>query len=83
MRLADWVRDKDSIWAAIVRHHGLVESRLADVADWAFADFHWAQRYDVWSSMEKLHAAGFAETIDSGQMLRDHLSCYRAAKILP
>jgi nucleoside-diphosphate-sugar epimerase len=79
----DWVRDKQPAWDAIVRRYGLIESRLDDVADWAFADFHWAQGYDVFSSMEKLHAAGFAETMDSGAMLLDQLSRYRAAKILP
>ena len=31
----------------------------------------------------KLHEAGFTETIDSGQMLLDHLARYREAKILP
>ena len=60
-----------------------MQTRLDEVADWAFADFHWAQGYDVVSDPSKLRAAGFAETIDSGQMLLAHLTHYREAKILP
>lgn len=82
-RMREWVRDKQPLWDGIVRRHGLVESRLDDVADWAFADFHWAQGYDVVSSVEKLHAAGFAETIDSSEMLLAHLRRYREARVLP
>jgi len=66
-----------------VRRHDLAESRLEDVADWAFADFHWAHGYDVVSSAEKLRAAGFTETIDSGDMLIAHLRQYRQARIIP
>jgi hypothetical protein len=78
-----WVRDKEPVWASVVRRHGLVATPLADVADWAFADFHWSQGYDVVSSPAKLQAAGFRETLDSRQMLLDHLARYRAARIFP
>ena len=81
--LGDWVRDKDAVWTSIVRRYGLVETRLDEVADWAFADFHWAQGYDVVSSSDKLHAAGFRENTDSVRMLLDHLTRYREARILP
>ena len=53
------------------------------MADWAFADFHWGQGYDVVSSVDKLHATGFTEKRDSGDMLIAHLQRYREAKILP
>ena len=81
--LGEWVRDKAPVWANIVRRHRLVDTRLGDVADWAFADFHWAHGYDVVSSSDRLHGAGFHETMDSAQMLLGHLTRYRAAKILP
>jgi nucleoside-diphosphate-sugar epimerase len=81
--LNEWMRDKRPVWANIVSRHGLVQTRLDEVADWAFADFHWAQSYDVVSSAAKLRAAGFGETIDSGQMLLAHLTRYREAKTLP
>lgn len=82
-RVKEWVRDKQSVWDRIVQRHGLAASRLDDIADWAFADFHFGQGHDVTSSMAKLQATGFTETIDSTQMLLDHLTRYRDARILP
>ena len=82
-KMHEWVRDKHEVWIGIVRRYGLVKSQLDDIADWAFADFHWAHGYDVTSSATRLQQAGFTETIDSTQMLLDHLARYRAAKILP
>jgi nucleoside-diphosphate-sugar epimerase len=81
--LHEWSRDKRPIWARIVAKHGLRPTSLDEVADWAFADFHWAQGYDVVSDCEKLHRAGFTETLDSGEMLLGHLQRYRETKILP
>jgi len=78
-----WSRDKQPVWDRIVRKYGLGPAPLDEVADWAFADFHWAQGYDVVSSADKLHRAGFGETRDSGEMLLSHLQRYRDAKILP
>ena len=81
--LHEWSRDKQAVWDRIVAKHGLHSAALDDVADWAFADFHWAQGYDVVSSPAKLRQAGFPETIESGEMLVAHLQRYREAKILP
>jgi nucleoside-diphosphate-sugar epimerase len=81
--LHEWSRDKQPVWDKIVRKHGLVATRLDQVADWSFADFHWAQDYHVVSDPAKLRRAGFAETIDSGTMLLAHVQRYRDARILP
>jgi nucleoside-diphosphate-sugar epimerase len=78
-----WARDKQPVWDKIARKYGLGPASLDQVADWAFADFHWAQGYDVVSSPEKLRRAGFGETLDSGETLLSHLKRYREAKILP
>lgn len=83
LRLSEWVRDKGGVWRDIVRRHGLAETPLDEAADWAFADFHWAQGYDVFSSTTKLRQAGFGEIIDSEAMFLAHLDRYREAKILP
>ena len=56
---------------------------LDDVADWHFADFHWAHGYDVCSSPEKLRRAGFPVTLDSEQAILGYLARYREARILP
>jgi len=78
-----WSRDKQPVWESIVSKHGLVTTRLDQVADWAFADFHWAQGYDVVSDPSKLRKAGFPETIASGEMLLAQLQRYRDARLLP
>jgi nucleoside-diphosphate-sugar epimerase len=83
LRFTDWVRDKDPVWEAVIRRHNLVPTKLDEVADWAFADFHWSQGYDVVSDPAKLRAAGFIETLDSRAMLLSHLTRYREARILP
>ena len=83
LRLATWMADKQPVWDAIVRRHGLVETRLADVADWAFADFFWSHGYDIISSTTRLRQAGFHDILDTAEMVLGHLIRYREAKILP
>jgi nucleoside-diphosphate-sugar epimerase len=82
-KVAAFMADKQPVWDAIVRRHGLIEPNLEDVADWAFADFMWSHDYDVISSTAKLRRAGFHEMIDTEEMLFAHLTRYREAKILP
>jgi len=83
MKLSEWIRDREPVWNDIVRRHGLVESRIDDVADWHFGDFHWAHGYDICSSPEKLRRAGFRKTVDTEDLFLRHLIQYRDAKILP
>jgi nucleoside-diphosphate-sugar epimerase len=83
MKLSEWIRDKQPVWRSIVKRYGLVESRVDDVADWHFADFHWAHGYDICSSPEMLRRSGFREAPDSEQLFLRYLTPYREAKILP
>ncbi len=81
--LTEFMRDKEPVWHAVVRRHGLVASRFDDVAAWGFGDFLFRQDYDVVSSTTKLRQAGFHDVVDTAQMFVDHLTRYRDAKILP
>jgi nucleoside-diphosphate-sugar epimerase len=83
LKLATWIADKQPVWDAIVRRHGLVASKLDDVADWAFADFLWSHGYDIASSTTRLRQAGFHDILDTEDMVLTQLSRYREAKILP
>jgi len=83
MKLSEWIKDKQPVWDRILWRHGLVESRVDEVADWRFADFHWAHGYDICSSAEKLRNAGFPVALDSEQAFIGYLARYREAKILP
>nr|WP_246209479.1 hypothetical protein [Pikeienuella piscinae] len=81
--LTPWMKEKPSLWADIVRKSSLQQLPLDAVADFAFADFLFDQKYDVASDTGKLRAAGFGERIDSLAMLEAHLEEYRALRILP
>ena len=83
VKLAGWMADKEPVWQRIVEKHGLKRQKLADVANWQFADFQWSQDYDVISNVNKLRQAGFHGLVDTEQMFLDHLARYRAEKILP
>ena len=82
-QLSEWIKDKQPIWAEIVRRYALAESDVNEVADWDFADFHWGHGYDICSSPAKLHAAGFRERLDSEQAFLGYLGRYRDARVLP
>jgi nucleoside-diphosphate-sugar epimerase len=81
--LSEWIADKQPVWDRVVQRCGLLESRVDEVADWHFADFHWAHGYDICSSPEKLRNAGFRDTLNSEDVFLRHLIRYREAKILP
>lgn len=81
--LADFMRDKEPVWEGIVRKHGLEPKRLADLAQWTFADALLRQRHDVVSSTTKLRRAGFHDVVDSEEQFLAHLEAYRGARYLP
>ena len=56
--LTQLMADKDPVWQQVVRRHGLVASRLDDMAVWGFGDFLFRQDYDVVSSVDHEAAAG-------------------------
>jgi len=83
MRLTDWMRDKEVVWQRVVARHGLESRRLDQLAHWGFADFLFAQDYDVISRTTKLRATGYHAMLDTEQMVLDQLAQYRAARLLP
>lgn len=83
LRLADWMADKEAVWARIVARHGLKQRPLSQMALWAFGDFVFRQDWDVLSNLTRLRQTGFAASVDSAQMFAAQLSAYRAARLLP
>lgn len=83
VRLVDWSKGQHERWLAIRARHALVDMTLAEVANWAFVDFVFAQEHDVASDTSKLRAAGFREAIDSTDMILRILGEYRSLRILP
>ncbi len=83
MRLVDWMADKEPVWQRVVARRGLEHRRLNQLAHWGFADFLFAQDYDVISRTTKLRATGYHAMLDTEQMMLEQLAQYRAALLLP
>jgi len=83
MKLAEFMRDKEPAWQAIVRRHGLASSRLEEVAAWSYGDFVFGLEHDIASSTTRLRQAGFCEALDTEDALLRQLTQYREARILP
>lgn len=83
IRLATWMADKGPVWDRIVARHGLIPTRIEDLALWGFGDFVFRQDWDVLSNMTRLRRTGFAGAVDSEAMFRDQIERYRAARLLP
>ncbi|MDA8250541.1 MAG: SDR family oxidoreductase [Rhodospirillales bacterium] len=81
--LVEFMRDKEPVWQAAVRRHGLQPNRFADVADWAFADSVFGATWDQTASAAKAHRHGFAVVQDTRTMLTGILGEYRRQRILP
>jgi nucleoside-diphosphate-sugar epimerase len=83
LSLAQWAADKSAIWDRIVTQHKLQPRPLAKIGLWAFGDFALRQSCDVISSMTKIRAAGFYDTVDTEALYLALLQQYREARILP
>lgn len=83
MRLAEFMSDKEPVWSAVVRRHGLAPRRLEEVADWAFGDSVFRLAWDQTASVAKARAYGFGESVDTHTMFMRVLTEYRRLKILP
>ena len=83
LSLPQWAADKNPVWERIIRQHKLKSYRLDEVALWPFGDFVFHQSCDVISSMTKIRAAGFHDTVDTEELYLSILQQYREARILP
>lgn len=83
IRLADHMADKQAVWDAIVRKHGLRPTRLDTLVLWPYGDYQFRPQWDVMSSMTKARALGFHDTVESSAMFLRQFEQYRAAKVIP
>lgn len=80
--LAGYLADKEEVWSAIARKHGLTHMPLHQLCLPAYGDYQFRPQWEVFSSMAKARALGFAESLDSARMFRQQFDHYRAAKII-
>ncbi len=81
--LARAMADRDGVWQAVVRKHGLRPTALPSLVLWSYGDYVFAPEWDIISDASKARAHGFAETVDSGKMFVDIFEHLRAEKIVP
>lgn len=82
-RLVQTMSDKGPIWDTVVRSERLVPTPFERAGVWSYADFTWLRGHDKMSDTMKLRKSGFAGCMDTEQMILDHLSGLRDARILP
>jgi hypothetical protein len=75
--------DKEPLWAAMVKRHGLRPYTLAQLASWRFGDFVFGSDYDHISNLTRARQAGWTESLDSTTGLIERLHELRAARIVP
>ena len=75
--------DKQPVWDAMVRRHGLQPTAYKDVSSWAFGDFVFSWNYDFFADGSKARRFGFHEFVDSEAMLLGIFADLRRRKIIP
>ena len=75
--------DKAGLWAGLVAEHGLRDIAFDAFVSWAYGDYVFANTWDIASSVEKVQAFGFTETMDTGDMFLAHFQAMRDARVIP
>ena len=83
VRLADTMADKEGVWQAVIRKHGLRPTALQSLVLWSYGNYVFAPEWDIISDGSKARSHGFAETVDSAKMFLDIFEFLRAGKIVP
>lgn len=83
--LARDMSDKESLWADIVRRHGLTPYTLEQLVgpSWAFADAAFSSPAPFFESTIKIREAGFADCIDSIAMFEQWFGDLQSRNVLP
>jgi nucleoside-diphosphate-sugar epimerase len=83
MDLVGYMADKDALWQAIVRKHGLRPTALHSLVLWPYGNYVFRPEWDIISDTSKVRRHGFAEAVDSGRMFLDIFDHLRAERIVP
>jgi nucleoside-diphosphate-sugar epimerase len=83
IKLADYIVDKQPVWDAVIKKHGLRPTRLDELALWAYGDYQLLPKWEVVSSMAKARALGFHDRVDSREMFQRQFYSYHIERIIP
>ncbi len=82
--LTVYMADKEPVWEAIVRKHGLQPLPYTQVSSWPFADAVLRlMEFDNMSSTIKARRAGFHDCIDTEEMFKDFFAKLRRDRVIP
>ena len=82
--LAEYMADKEPLWADIVRRHGLKPHTLAELVQWPFGDFIFNNPNDAFFDVNKARRFGFqAMNVDSIAHMLTTFENLRNLKIIP
>ncbi len=81
--LQSMMADKEPLWQKIRTEHGLRDYTLAQLTNWAFADFVFGCGYDQMSDLTKIRNAGWTGANDSEAMYLRLLQGLRDQRMIP
>lgn len=81
--LTDMMADKGPLWERMKAKYGLVDVPFDKVAAWGFGDFIFNCDWDVISSTTRIRQAGFADVVDSEEMVLRLIDDFKKRKIIP
>jgi nucleoside-diphosphate-sugar epimerase len=82
--LTVYMADKEPVWEAIVRKHGLQPLPYGQVSSWPFADAVLRlMEFDNMSSTIKARRAGFHDCIDTEEMFKSFFASLRKDRVIP
>ncbi len=81
--LTRFMADKEPLWAAMRDKYGLKPYTLAQLVDWRFIDWSYANGFDQMSSLGKARRAGWTESLDGSAMFQRLFARLVAQRIIP
>jgi nucleoside-diphosphate-sugar epimerase len=81
--LATFMADKEPLWATMREKYALAPHALAELTNWAFADFVFGCDYDQISDLTRIRQAGWTNDIDTIETYLDLLVDLRLRRIIP
>jgi nucleoside-diphosphate-sugar epimerase len=83
LSLAAVMADKQPLWQAMGKTHGLAPIPYADVSSWEFGDAVFAWDYDVFADTSKARRFGFHEFVETEAMFARIFAGFRERRVIP
>jgi nucleoside-diphosphate-sugar epimerase len=82
--MAEYMADKEEVWAEIVKKRNLKPHTIKELANWPFGDFIFNVEADAFFDVNKLRRAGFHEMqLDSFESFKQAFDELKANQVIP